>query len=234
MTHEDDSRMYHAMCRRLWQVVKGDGVNDCADIAATEIERLRTQLATANADLAAMKKERDTARECAFNFMQLEKAAKSDLATANADNARLGRELEEARASARDTDRWRVKAECYGAMVHGVTPALEASGHKEVLGPSGIVSLRALADVVVSDLIKTRKELTAANARIDRLRAVAECLAASQHYSVRGGGADAGRYLADAMRALEVCKHNDDLTTGGVSDALRAQADANTKEGMDR
>jgi len=75
-TFKYNSDLYHAMCSKLWQVVKSDGTSDCASIAAAEIERLRREVETLRATLtgkdaerdqciSAMEKEFDTEAECA-------------------------------------------------------------------------------------------------------------------------------------------------------------------------
>jgi len=74
------------------------------------------------------------AQNCADNFERYLAAAeaRADLAEAARDAA-----VKERDAAVSDVDHWRVKAKCYGNIVHGCSPALEAAGHPVDKSPPG-------------------------------------------------------------------------------------------------
>lgn len=149
----------------------------------------RTQFATANADLAVMKKERDTARECAFNFMQLGKAAKSDLDLCNAAHARLGRELEEARADLLQLIAYAV-SKCADAAV--IKDTAKITGATGVVAIDRIASQLTAANARIAELTEFVFQVAHSQTNGDPALVATQMLAAFTHHTTTGGASDAG------------------------------------------
>jgi len=71
------------------------------------------------------------------------------------------------------------------------------------------------AAVTYGQLLSARETIQGLDARIARLQAVARNLQASVHYGIAKPhcGADAGRYLTEAIAALDQCNTHNDLET---------------------
>ena len=96
--HTNNSDLYHRMCNKLWTVVKGNGMDDCATLAVDEIKRSREEIATLTlaaeasagvlnnlaAQVRELTRERDEARAEVERLCGVAGLLRLDLATARA------------------------------------------------------------------------------------------------------------------------------------------------------
>lgn len=174
--------------------------DECNVPMEAELERLLA------AEARAEKAEEDAAywRTSSDDYRRLLAVEESRHLSAKNALAAAEKRAEEAEAKASETDHWRVKARCYGDIVHGCSPALAAAGfpvdssqHDGAVG--GIArSVSALAETLASE----RAARVAAERERDEARSSEEWLAFASMREERDAAASDAAFRLELLRAV--------------------------------